>query len=302
MTHAGLVRDGSDRGEEEIARRILGRSAAVQRVRQRVKALWGLRVPVLIRGEAGTGRRHVVRTLHDLRGSGRELVRVSAERPLTRAPDPRRTYFLEEVGRLPAEEQARWSELLRRAEDQEADAPFRIFASSSRDLLRIARTGAFDPAFAASLLRFTLDLPPLRERSEDVPELARALAERAADRMGRSRVGFTPPSLRLLAVQSWPGNLRELATVVERLVAFCAGERVTRAEVGAVLDESSLGVVSSRQLHDRRQREELIVLIDEAGGNLAEVARRLEMSRGGVIYRAQKFGLLSRRRGSLTGD
>ena len=72
-----------------------------------------------------------------------------------------------------------------------------------------------------------------------------------------------------------------------------------RAEVGAVLDESSLGVVSSRQLHDRRQREELIVLIDEAGGNLAEVARRLEMSRGGVIYRAQKFGLLSRRRGRI---
>jgi DNA-binding NtrC family response regulator len=274
----------------------------VQRVRRRVQALCDLRVPVLIRGEPGTGRRHLARALHELRGTRRELQRVSAERPFGRAPDSRCTYYLEEVARFTTEEQARWSELLHRIDQGRDDAPFRVLASSSRDLARLARSGAFDPAFAARLLRFTLELPPLRERPEDVPDLVRWLADRAADRIGHRRVGFTQPALRLLAAQSWPGNLGDLATAVERLVAFSAGERVSRAEVSAVLEESPLGVVSSRRLHDRRQREELIALIDEAGGNLAEVARRLEMSRGGVIYRAQKFGLLSRRRGGLRGD
>lgn len=281
--------------EKEIERRIVGRSAALQRVRQRAVALRSLRLPVLLRGEAGTGRRHVARTLHDLGGSGRELALVSPGAPPARAPETRRAYFLEEVGRFAPEEQARWSELARRIEQGREDAPLRIFAASSLDLAQLARAGDFDPVFAARLQRFTLDLPPLRERPEDVPGLARALADRAADRIGRRRVTVSAPALRQLATQTWPGNVRELASVIERLVAFCAGDRVSRAEVVAVLDESPLGVVSSRRSRHRRQREELIALIDEAGGNLAEVARRLEMSRGGVIYRAQKFGLLPKR-------
>ncbi len=80
-------------------------------------------------------------------------------------------------------------------------------------------------------------------------------------------------------------------------MAFNTDGRITRAQVASVLDEAPVGVVFSRRSRSRRQREELIALIDEAGGNLAEVARRLEMSRGGVIYRAQKFGLLPRRSG-----
>jgi DNA-binding NtrC family response regulator len=283
--------------EQEIGQRIVGRSAAMQRVRQRALAMRSLRLPVLLRGEAGTGRRHVAQVLHSLRGSQRELVVVSAERPLSRAPEPRRSYFLEEVTQLPPPEQARWAELSRRVEQGREDAPLRIFAASAFDLARLAHAGEFDAGLAGRLLRFSLDLPPLRERSEDVPDLARWLADRAADRIGRSRVALTAPALRQLASQSWQGNVRELAAVMERLVAFCPGDRIGRADVLTVLDEAPLGVVSSLRLRHRRQREELIALIDEAGGNLAEVARRLQMSRGGVIYRAQKFGLLPKRAG-----
>lgn len=291
------VAERSPDWEREIEDRIAGRSAAMQRVRQRALALCSLRLPVLLRGEPGTGRRHVARVLHTLGGATRDLVVVRPDQAPARAPEARRAYFLEEVTQLPPAEQARWSELARRVEQGREDAPLRIFAASAFDLARLARSGEFDAAFAGRLLRFSLDLPPLRERPEDVPDLARALAERAADRIGRPRVTLTAPALRQLARQSWPGNVRELAAVIERLVAFCRGERIGRADVAAVIDEAPLGVVSSRRLHHRRQREELIALIDEAGGNLAEVARRLRMSRGGVIYRAQKFGLLPRRTG-----
>jgi DNA-binding NtrC family response regulator len=260
-------------------------------------ALRSLRLPVLLRGESGTGRRHVARVLHELGSSGRELVCVSPGVPPIRSPEHRRAYLLEEVAQFPPPEQARWSELARRVEQGREDAPLRVLATSSLDLVQLARDGEFDAVFAARLLRFSLELPALRERPEDVPDLARALADRAAERIGRSRVVLSPPALRQLALQNWPGNVRELAAVIERLVAFCRGDRIARADVAAVLDDAPLSVVSSRRLRHRRQREELVALIDEAGGNLAEVARRLRMSRGGVIYRAQKFGLLPKRAG-----
>jgi transcriptional regulator with GAF, ATPase, and Fis domain len=69
---------------------------------------------------------------------------------------------------------------------------------------------------------------------------------------------------------------------------------VERGHVEALFEDSPRSVVATRHARSRRQREELQRLIDETGGNLAEVARRLEMSRGGVIYRAQKFGLMRR--------
>jgi len=286
--------------EEAVAERIVGRSPAMQIVRQRVVALGGLNVPVLVRGEPGAGRSHVVRALHAVsEASALELVRVApteAQR-FARVADAKRVVVLEDVARFAPADQARYAELLGRSEQGRSDAPGRVFATTSRDLAQRARAGEFDPAFAIALQRFAIELPALRDRREDVAALARTLAAAAAERMGRASVSLTVQASRTLAAQSWPGNVRELAGVIERLVAFCDGERVTRAQVTAVLAEAPVGVVSSRRQRVRRQREELIALIEQAGGNLAEVARRLDMSRGGVIYRAQKFGLLPKRGG-----
>jgi DNA-binding NtrC family response regulator len=199
------------------------------------------------------------------------------------------------VDALSPPEQARFCELLRRGEEGVAGAPRRILATTARDLAQAVAAGSFYPDLFTRLGRFGLALPPLRDRREDVPELVRALSDRAAGGMGRSRVRFTRDAVRLLADQSWPGNVRELAAMVERLVAFDTEGRIGRAQVATLLAESPSGVASSRRDALRRQREELALAIEETGGNLAEVARRLHMSRGGVIYRAQKFGLLPRR-------
>lgn len=285
--------------EEELSRRIVGRSAALRTLRERALALAPLDVPVLIRGEPGTGRAHTARALHAAadRGSGPLLRIACGDDAPPRLPPRAPVVFLDEVSALAPPAQARWAELLRRSEDGLEGAPRRVLASSARDLQALVREEGFDPELASRLRRFQLELPPLRERREDVPALARALAERAAGGMGRSRVRFTRDALRLLAAQSWPGNVRELAGVVERLVAFSRDGRIPRSQAAALLDETPAGVLSSRRSAAQRQREELVALIEETGGNLAEVARRLRMSRGGVIYRAQKFGLLPRRSG-----
>jgi len=85
-----------------------------------------------------------------------------------------------------------------------------------------------------------------------------------------------------------------LAQVVEKLVAFSPSGDVTRERVREVLGESPDSVALLRHQRNQQQREELVALLESCGGNLAEVARRLEISRGAVIYRAQKHGLLPR--------
>jgi DNA-binding NtrC family response regulator len=286
--------------EVDVTRRIAGRSPAAQTLRERVLALASLDVPVLIRGEPGSGRSHLARALYAAGPTDRHglvSVHCADADAASRVPPPRGVVLLDEVAALAPPAQARWCELLRRSEEGADAAPRRILASSARDLVSLAKEGRFDAELARRLSRFTLELPPLRDRRQDVPELVRALADRAATRMGRSRAEFTREALRLLAAQSWPGNLPELESLVERLVAFSGGLRITRARVAELLAEAPAGVASSRHSASRRQREELAALIEDAGGNLAEVARRLDMSRGGVIYRAQKFGLLPKRRG-----
>jgi two-component system response regulator HydG len=284
--------------EADAAAGIVGRSAAAHTLRERVQALAPLAVPVLIRGEPGSGRSHLARALYAAGPADRHglvSIRCADAEAASRVPPARGVVLLDEVSALAPPAQARWGELVRRSEDGADGAPRRILASSARDLVSLAGDGRFDAGLARRLSRFTLDIPPLRERRQDVPDLARALADRAASRMGRPRPAFTREALRLLSAQSWPGNLRELDLLIERLVAFSGGGRISRSLVAALLAEAPAGVASSRRSASRRQREELAALIEAAGGNLAEVARRLDMSRGGVIYRAQKFGLLAKR-------
>jgi DNA-binding NtrC family response regulator len=273
---------------------IVGRSGAMRRVREQVAALARLDVPVLVRGEEGSGRSHVIATLRTLRGEcdGDAWTLRAGDRRLLAPLDGRRSIAIEEVAALSPVEQARWRDALA---GSARGGGAKVYATSTEDLAEHARRGLFDPALAEALSRFAILLPPLRERRGDLAELAAALSQRACARLGREAVAWSRPALRLLEGQSWPGNVRELASAVERLVAFAAGPRIERGHVEALFEELPRSVGATRRARARAQREELVRLIDETGGNLAEVARRLEMSRGGVIYRAQKFGLMRRR-------
>jgi DNA-binding NtrC family response regulator len=280
----------------KVAGRIVGKSAVVRRLRDRVRALAPLQVPVLVSGEPGTGHDHVVRCLHELgAGDGAELVSLtSGAEGVLRRPAPGVAYYLDEVGRFTPAEQVHWFECLCASQRAEPDRAFRIFASTSEDFALRARDGSFHPALADRLLRLQVPIAPLRERAEDIGPLASHLADCVGREMGRERVRVERPAVALLRSRAWPGNVRELAGVVEKLVAFSPGGDVTRERVREVLGEVPGSVASLRQQHSQQQREELMVLLEHCGGNLAEVARRLDISRGAVIYRAQKFGLLPR--------
>jgi len=280
---------------DRLEQRVAGRSAAMRRVRERIRALAGLNVPVLVRGEPGTGRDHVARALHGLGGSGDAplvTVRAGAAAPAPRIPAGA-AFYLDEIGRFSPAEQAHWFERLRAAE---APGAPRVLACSSEDLAERASEGAFHAGLAEKLQRFAILLPPLRERLEDLAQLAPLLAARIGAAMGRSGVQLDRGALALLREQPWPGNVRELASVLERLVAFSARGAITRERVREVLGESLGSVESLRLRREAQQREELVALLAACRGNLAEVARRQNLSRGAVIYRAQKHGLLPKPR------
>jgi DNA-binding NtrC family response regulator len=131
-------------------------------------------------------------------------------------------------------------------------------------------------------------------RREDIGPISVRLAERVGGLMGRTQIRFEKGAIALLRADPWVGNVRELRSVVERLVAFSLEGKITRNRVREILGEAPDGVASLRQRRDEKQRDELVDLLETCGGNLAEVARRLEISRGAVIYRAQKYGLLPR--------
>ncbi len=271
-----------------------GRSVASWRVRERLHALAPLRVPVLVRGEPGSGRDTLVHALHDLAGSGAALVVLRPQAPS--AGDPRSArldapVYLDEVGRHPREAGRRWAERLAAA-DAGSRGGFRLYASTSQDLAALARSGAFDPALARRLARFSIELPPLRARKADLPQMVRALTPRVAAALGHPGVRMRPSAVARLRAHAWPGNVAELVAVLERAVAFARDGAVAGRGIGEVLAESveTLRVLRERRGHSERDR--LVGLLRECAGNLAEVGRRLGLSRGAVYYRLRKHGLV----------
>jgi DNA-binding NtrC family response regulator len=262
----------------------------MERVRERVRALAPLGVAVLVLGEPGSGRSRVIEALHRHGPlAGRTLFRV---RPGTRPPrDGRGPYHLDGVADLLPPEQAFWVDRLRLH-----DPGTRIFASSPCDLAPLVREGRFDAQLFERLRRFVVRLPPLRARLDDLPLLVRHLARGAGERLGRPEPRVERSALTRLRAQQWPRNVAELADLVERLVAFAGDGRLTGGLVDEVVGESAQGVDALRRRRDEEQRHQLEATLRECGGNLAEVARRIGMSRGAVIYRAQKYGLLARPR------
>ena len=275
----------------------VGRSAASSRIREQIKALAGLRIPVLFFGEKGSGRDHAASCI--LRADGiheRDLIRCSpGECGRKSRSDASKIIYVDDIELHSRAEQAYWADRILETERSIPGTPRRILVSTTSNLEELARRNEIDAKLANVLLRFLVYIPPLRDRLEDVIPIATNLSARLSKRIGRPQVTISAPALRLLQQLPWPGNVSQLAGIVEKLVAFSPNGLVTRRIVSSVVTQSPVSVVSLRQAAHRRQRDELVAILDSTGGNLAEAARQMGMSRGAVIYRAQKFGLLARR-------
>jgi len=264
---------------EEIDReaksdKIIGSSAALQKVLSLVSKVAPTDATVLITGETGTGKELIARSIHrQSERSSRALVCVNCaavprdliaselfghEKGSFTGALQRRlgrfeladggTIFLDEVGELPLETQIALLRVLQEHEFERVGgtrsihANVRVIAATNRNLQAAVREGTFRSDLFYRLDIFPIVIPPLRERREDVPVLVEYFVARCARNLGKNIQRITKQSLDLLRSYHWPGNIRELQNVLDRSVIMCETETLSVDKVW--LAEQSLSTDS----------------------------------------------------------
>lgn len=245
-------------GRQNLEDKVVGEETGLHLVMERVALVTDSDVPVLILGETGTGKEVIARALH-VRGDRHEgpFIRVNCgaipsdlidsqlfgheKGSFTGAEQSRQgwferadggTLFLDEIGELPLEAQVRFLRVLQDGyvERVGGNTPIhvnvRVVAATHRDLANMVREGKFREDLWYRLAVFPLLLPPLRERVDDIEELAIHFADRAALRFGLAPTYPDSEALQLLRSYHWPGNIRELAAVIDRAAILGEGQRL----------------------------------------------------------------------------
>ncbi len=267
---------------------LAGGGSAIARVRRQAAGLAALQSPVLVTGEVGCGRTRVARALH---AQGRAPNAAFLVLDPLRWPSPLSmpaagTVCVRHVEDLTREQQSWCVRLLLSA----APVARLVACGSPAALLRFELRG-FDAELVRQLQRFELTLPALRERREDIPELASQLLAGAARELSGPERPFGPAALRRLHEHPWFGNVAELKRVAERLVAYSASGPIQREEVAEVLGDLRPSVRVMREQHRYSEREDLIRALTEAGGNITRTAERLGRSRAAVYRLVEKHGV-----------
>lgn len=325
---------------------IIGSSPAMQELHRRIAKVAPLPATVLVRGESGTGKELVARALHEqsprhihalisvncaaipetlieseLFGyeKGSFTGAQSNRKGLVEAADGG-TLFLDEIGELPLEAQARLLRLLQEKEVRRIGATVskkidvRLVAATHRDLKQLAAEGRFREDLYYRLNVVELKLPPLRERGEDVIELAEAMLIKACHRMNvRSKLYFASDTLDAIRSYHWPGNVRELENAIERAVILCDTVEITPELLAIDYQHPSSAPAlktGSRQPASTNEPPEGLSLEDyfqhfvlEHQDHMSEteLAQKLGISRKSLWERRQRLGI-PRRKGASNED
>jgi Nif-specific regulatory protein len=327
-------------GEKYDWARIKGSSGGLKTVAEEVEKVAQTRSTVLLRGETGTGKELIARAIHETSPRrGKPLIKVNCaalpetlleselfghEKGAFTGAEKRRlgrfeladqgTLFLDEIGDVSPAMQAKLLRVLQEREFERVGGndtikvDVRVVAATHRNLEDLVKKGQFREDLYFRLNVFPLELPPLRKRRDDIPELARFFLLRYAREAGKSHIqDFSADALSRLVSYPWPGNVRELENVIERAVILANGE-ILGAEDLRFLDAQLLGrgppaaelaaPPSKEQplpdVLDKLERDELIRAMDAAQGSKAKAARALGVNRSTLYYRLRKHGLAER--------
>jgi len=316
---------------------IVGKSQALHRVLKLVETVAPTDSTVLIFGETGTGKELIARAIHDLSSrNSNTFVRLNCaalpaglleselfghERGAFTGAIAQRigrlelanhgTLFLDEVGEIPLELQPK---LLRVLQEQEFErlggtrtirTDVRLIAATNRGLARMVQEQKFRADLFFRLNVFPVELPPLRERAEDIPLLVRHFAEEFSRRMGRRVEAISSQTMNALREYQWPGNIRELQNVIERSVILSSGPslnvpvaelhpRAMPMSANAAAPAKSTRRTPVRSILAEVDGSQIVRALEEAGGRIGGedgAAARLGLKRTTFITRMKKLGI-----------
>jgi two-component system NtrC family response regulator len=309
---------------------IVGRSKALLRVLQLASRVAQHDSTVLIRGETGTGKELLARAIHhNSRRRSQPFITINCgaiPRELLEAElfgytrgafsgaytaKPGRietadggTLFLDEVGELSLEMQVKLLRVLQHGEIDKIGmsatrtVDVRVIAATNRNLPAMVEDGTFREDLYYRLAVVPLELPPLRERREDIPELIQYLFRKHKEKHGLAGLRLAPGVIADLSRYRWPGNVRELENVIERMVVLSAGDEVTAVDLPSEfqsspepLDLLSIHLPEEGISLEAIERELLLRALEKFGWNQTQAARYLDISRRTLIYRMEKYGL-----------
>jgi DNA-binding NtrC family response regulator len=318
-----------ERGEE-----LLGSGPAMQRLRESIARVAPSQGRVLLLGESGTGKELVAEEIHRLsRRAGGPFVKVNCaaipaelieselfghEKGSFSGAGARRrgqfevahggTLFLDEIGDMSLAAQAKvlraleTGEITRVGGEQPLRVDVRVIAATNKDLPAEVREGRFreDLWFRLDVVR--VEVPPLRDRPEDVPLLAERFLQRALRQNGLRPKPVDPEVVERLVGHRWPGNVRELRNVCERL-AIMSGDRITAADLPEHVrprpaapppgtgDLSRYGQVPLRELRDLVERDYILRKLEEHDWNVTQTAQALGLERTNLHKKIRQHGL-----------
>ncbi len=303
---------------------VIGKAPAMQKIMELVHTAAPSKINILLAGESGTGKEVVARAIHDASGRTGLFVPVHCaalpanlleselfgheKGAFTGAAGMRRgrfelaeggTIFLDEIGEI---EPAIQVKLLRVLESRTFEriggvepikCTARLVAATNRDLSAMVKEGTFREDLYYRLEGITITMPPLRERSEDIPALAESFVKQAAEENERPPLAIDSEVMALLCAYPWPGNIRELKHCMEKMTVLATGDTLTAADVpenirsGAKTSENSSGTIL-----EENERELIIRTLERCGGNRTKAAEVLGISRRTLHRRLHEYQLL----------
>ncbi len=305
----------------EVARpgELIGQSGAMRKIFDAIETVGPTEATVLVTGESGTGKELVARAIHQ--ASSRRfhplvvihcgaLTETLLESELfghekgafTGAQYRKKgkfeiaeggTVFLDEIGDITLKTQTdllrvlQERELTRVGGNQTIKVDFRCIAATNKDLEKLIEEGKFRPDLFYRLNVFRIELPPLRDRREDIPPLVDHFVRKFSLAMNKRITRVSPAAMNQLQQQSWLGNVRELENAVER--AMVVGQEPELREQDFIFKPQSVSNGSSKTLEDM-ERAHILRVVEECGGNQSHAAVVLDIDRVTLYHKLKKYG------------
>lgn len=314
---------------ESIFQGMVGESAPMQRIFNMITNVAESDAPALIIGESGTGKELVARAIHEKSDrKDRPYIQINCaalnesvleselfghvKGAYTGAFQSREgrfeaanggDIFLDEIGDLPQSIQVKLLRVLeekvieRVGDNRSIPVDVRIITATNRNLRKLVDSGSFRGDFYYRINVLPIEIPPLRERAEDIPLLAEMFFKHVQMKSNKPILGISPEAMQALVRYSWPGNVRQLKSAFEYAFVTCMESKIETQHLppDVIMSEAAQPVAATEMSLDMRKKQALIRALEQAKGNKSQAGRILGVSRVTVWNQMHRYGLIQRK-------